>query len=188
MKSPALIAQGWQLARATACCSPWRAASLGLAVRPTSCKKPAFWGPSALGLLWAGDRWGHPASGHTFGQGRTPRRCVGFITTHLLLHARLGFLLQLRCLGLLLRLPHELLDEPPGDDRQEQRGGRRGRPPVLVPYLQEQRLGYGARRGDGTPGKASPAGTLAARAAEHQHPALPAGPAVGILQVAVGHP
>lgn len=132
MKSPAWIAQGWQLA-----CGRRHAASPSLAIQPHSCKKKPQapgWGRRRGALQPPGPQgtalgWGQPA----------PRQdtqpCAGFSTTHLLFHTHLGFLLQFCRLRLLLGLPHELLDEPPRDDRQEQGGGRWGWHPVLVPYL-----------------------------------------------------
>lgn len=119
-----------------------------------------------------GNHFGLGADGATPpAQGRTPWRRVGFLTAHLLFRARLGFLLQFRRLGLLLRLPHELLDEPPGDDRQEQGRGGRGWPPVLVPDLfEEQRLGYGP----GSPRQSQPRehDSSTSGGAEHRGPAL----------------
>lgn len=103
--SPSLRDGGWQHRSNPGCCLGWE-------------------------TLWAGDRQGHPDSAK-----QDTRRCMGFIPTHLLFRTCLGFLLQFCRLCLLLSLPHKLLDEPPRDDRQQQGGCGRGRPPVLVPDL-----------------------------------------------------
>lgn len=78
-----------------------------------------------------------------------PRVGVRSLSAHLLLGAHPALLPPPRRLGLLLGLPHQLLDEPPGDDRQEQGGCRRGWPPVLVTNLGlgEQRWVTGQARG-----------------------------------------
>ena len=199
MKSPALIAQGWRLAGAAACCSRWHAVSPGLAIQPSSRKKNLrlLAGAGVVGprsppapkeLLWAGDRRGHPAgakAGHPSAAWGSSPLTTSFTLTLVSFFSFAAFasfsVSRTSCLM-----------NPPGMTDRSREGADGGGPrSSSLICLQEQRLGYGARRKDGSPGEASPAGTLAARAAEHQHPALPVGPATGILQVAgeaAGHP